>query len=235
MAEETTPISHPVQRARRGGARATSWWGKAWVRAAEESAFSESDLRLARALARSGQLGPITSVPGLLVVEVPEDGAVHRASVTVPVLGASATAALIETIAALPGRLQSLLAGDLPHDLVEHAEEAGVELLPFGAELGAQCDCDAWVEPCPHVLALLYQAAWLLDGDPLLLLRWRGLPRERLLAELHRLTERAEASEGDGVEAADLDVAADAVLRAARVVELLEQDPETEVRIDHLF
>ncbi len=38
--------------------------------------------------------------------------------------------ALVETVAAEAGRIAALLAGDLPHALVEHAEEAGVELLP---------------------------------------------------------------------------------------------------------
>ena len=36
----------------RDACRATTWWGKAWVRAVEESAYAEADLRAARALAR---------------------------------------------------------------------------------------------------------------------------------------------------------------------------------------
>ena len=62
---------------------------------------------------------------------------------------------LVEVVAAEAGRAPALLAGELPHPLVEHAEEAGVELLPFGGELEASCTCDAWLDPCVHALALM--------------------------------------------------------------------------------
>ena len=45
-------------------------------------------------------------------------------------------------------------------------EEAGVELLPYGGELGSACSCDAWLDPCPHALAVLTQLAWLIQVDP---------------------------------------------------------------------
>ena len=32
------------------------------------------------------------------------------------------------------------------HDLLR--EEAGVELLPFGGELGSACTCERWLDPC---------------------------------------------------------------------------------------
>ena len=93
-------------------------------------------------------------------------------------------------MAAEAGRVAALLAGDLPHTLVEHAEEAGVELLPYGGELGSTCTCDAWTDPCPHALAVLYQLAWLVEADPFVLLHLRGLARDDLLARLH---DRAES------------------------------------------
>ena len=99
-------------------------------------------------------------------------------------------AAFVEAVAAESGRLPALLAGDLPHALVEHAEEAGVELLPFGGELEASCTCSAWVDPCAHALATAYQVAWLVDADPFVLLALRGLSREDLLARLHDREER---------------------------------------------
>ena len=69
--------------------------------------------------------------------------------------------------------------------LVEHAEEAGVELLPFAGEFSWTCTCDAWLDPCRHALAVGYQLAWLVDADPFVLLGLRGLPRDDLLARLH--------------------------------------------------
>ena len=131
-----------------------------------------------------------------------------------------------------PGGSRALLAGELPHALVEHAEEAGVELLPYGGELGSACTCDAWVDPCPHALAVLYQLAWLVEADPFVLLHLRGLARERVLRDLHRLV-RPPAGEapldaespGDSTPSGpddvdDLVVAEDAAVRAARLLRL---------------
>jgi len=53
-----------------------------------------------------------------------------------------------------------------------------VELLPYGSELGSTCTCEAWADPCPHALAVMYQLAWLMEDDPFVLLHLRGLGRD---------------------------------------------------------
>jgi uncharacterized Zn finger protein len=222
-------VVHPQQRPRRGAARATTWWGRAWVRGIEESAFNETDLRRARALSRAGTIGGITVRTGLFVASVPDGDGLFTASVALPVLDETTSSALVEVIGAQAGRIGSLLAGELPHALVEHAEEAGVELLPFGSELDASCTCDAWLDPCRHALAVMYQVTWLIEADPFVLLQLRGLPRDQLLASLHELGREGEPDVGtDPV----LETAVDAALRAARILELVD-DPERP--IDHLF
>ncbi len=218
-------VVHPRVAARRGTARATAWWGKAWTRAVEEAAYAERDLLAARSLSRSGRIGGITTDAGSFVAAVEDDRGLWTVSGTLPVLDEPARAALVETVAAEAGRIASLLAGDLPHVLVEHAEEAGVELLPYGGELGTACTCDAWVDPCVHALAVLYQLTWLIEADPFVLLQLRGLGREELLALLHRRAERTPDTD-------DLETALDAALRAARLLELLE---EPDRPVDHLF
>ena len=126
-------------------------------------------------------------------------------------------AAFVEAVAAESGRLPALLAGDLPHALVEHAEEAGVELLPFGGELEASCTCSAWVDPCAHALAAAYQVAWLVDADPFVLLALRGLSREDLLARLHdREEQRPER------DPTTWRWRVDAATRARRILQLLD-------------
>ncbi len=226
----TGVVAHPPLAARRGAARATTWWGKAWVRAVEEAAYAETDLRAARALARRGTVGGISIAPGRMVAAVADERGLVTVDGRLPVLDASSTAALVEVVAAESGRIGSLLAGDLPHGLVEHADEAGVELLPFGAELETTCTCVGWLDPCPHALAVLCQVAWLVDADPLVLLQLRGLPRDDLLARLHA---RTVAPSADDEAEAGLDLAADAAARAARILELLD-GPEGGA-IDHLL
>lgn len=211
-----TAVLHPRVPVRRGAARATTWWGKAWVRAVEEAAYADADLRSARTLARGGHVGQIATEPGRFVASVEDDRGLWTVAGAVPVLDDAGIAALVETVAAEAGRVAALLAGDLPHDLVEQAEDAGAELLPSGAELGGTCGCDHWADPCLHALAVLYQLAWLVDADPLVLLQLRGLPRDNLLGRLH--ARRAPAQDDDR----DLDLAVEAALYAARI---LDDDP----------
>jgi uncharacterized Zn finger protein len=213
-----TTVVHPRAPARRTAARATQWWAKAWVRAVEEASYSSADLAAARAISRSGRIGQISVEPGQFVAAVEDERGLWAVLGTVSVLDPAAREALVEIVAAEAGRVAALLAGELPHTLVEHAEEAGVELLPYGGELGSTCTCQAWTDPCPHALAVMYQLAWLIEADPFVLLHLRGLARDDLLALLH---ERDAAARP--VDDPDLDVAVDAALRAAAM--LVEIEP----------
>jgi uncharacterized Zn finger protein len=224
---EPQRVTHARMTAPRTGTR--SWWGKAWQRAVEEASYAETDLRAGRATARRGEVGGISVGPGSLLAAVREGDDAWTVEIAIPVLGPAERRALVDVVAAEAGRVASLLAGDLPFDLVEHAEEAGVELLPFGGELAATCTCDAYLDPCKHALAVLVQAGWLVDTDPLVLFALRGLDREGLLAALHdEKPVGLDSLDRAGVEqlADDVEVAADAVIRARRLVELMEAGRE---------
>jgi uncharacterized Zn finger protein len=231
-------LVHPRVPPRRSNARASTWWGKAWVRAVEEAAYAERDLAAARTLSRSGRIGGISlDEAGGFVAAVEDRDDLWTVSGSVPVLDGPACDTLVEIVAAESGRIAALMAGDLPHLLVEHAEESGVELLPYGGELASGCTCPAWVDPCVHALAVLYQLTWLLEADPFVLLRLRGLPRDDLLARLHARANAPGPGAGAVNDAAepgsdDVETALDAALRAARLLDLLD-DPDRPV--DHLF
>lgn len=227
-------VVHPRFGPRTQKARAGTWWGRAWVRAVEEASYSHSDLLVGRRLSRSGAVGQIMVEPGRFVASVEDGRGLWTVAGTIPVLDDADRDALVETVAAESGRVASLLAGDLPHTLVEHAEEAGVELLPFGTELAGDCTCDHWAQPCAHALAVLYQLTWLVEADPLVLFHLRGLPREDLLTRLHEHTPRAESGSAEGdPDDPELEIAYDAALRAARALALLEEDPAA--RVEHLL
>lgn len=222
-----TSTTHPRLPARRGGGTGT-WWSKAVLRAVEEAAFSAADLRAGRSLARSGAVGAITVGDGTALAAVTDGHDAFTVEVTVPVLDDAGAGAFTELVAAESGRVAALLAGQLPHAFVEAVEEAGVELLPYGGELGSACTCDAWLDPCPHALAVLTQLAWLIQGDPFVLTHLRGLSRDRVLRDLHRITTprphdvRRDPAGGaaDGPdEVDDLVVAEDAAVRAARLLQ----------------
>lgn len=207
------------------------WWAKAWVRAVEEAAFGEADLRAGNRLARGGMVGAITVGSGSILAAVREGDEAWTVTVVVPTLDPSAQDAFAEVVASASRRLGDLLAGDLPHALVEDAEESGVELLPYGGELAATCTCGAPLDPCRHALAVLAQVGWLVADDPLVLLALRGLGRDDLVARVAALgagggPHAADGGAGGagGADAPDaLDVATDAALRAARLLAELER------------
>jgi uncharacterized Zn finger protein len=217
-----TTVVHPRTPVRGSAARASRWWAKAWVRAVEEASYSSSDLAAARAISRSGRIGQISVEPGKFVAAVEDEHGLWAVQGTVPVLDPRTGDALVETVAAEAGRVAALLAGDLPHSMVEHAEEAGVELLPYGGELGSTCTCQAWTDPCPHALAVMYQLAWLIEDDPFVLLHLRGVARDDLLARLHERTGPAAPAPDD----TDVDIAVDAALRAAALLADLARDAD---------
>jgi len=227
----STATTHPRLPQRRGGGAGT-WWSKAVLRAVEEAAFGEKDLRAGRALARAGAVGSITVDDGGAVAAVTDGHDTFTVEVTVPVLDRTDAAAFVELVAAESGRIGALLAGQLPHAFVEAVEEAGVELLPYGGELGSARTCDAWLDPCPHALAVLTQLAWLIQADPFVLTHLRGLSRDRVLRDLHQLVRQPTGdappdagSAGDPTsigsdDVDDLVVAEDAAVRAARLLRL---------------
>lgn len=208
-------VTYPRFAPRRSTGRAATWWAKAWLRSVEEAAYAEEDLRRARALARAGAVGGLTVDAGTVVAAVAEGDDAWTVALALPVLEPAARRALVEVVAAASGRVAALLAGQLPHELVEDLEDSGVELLPYGAELEASCSCDAWMPPCPHALAAAYQVGWLLDGDPLVLVLLRGLSREQLLAQLNDLLHDLDQQPGDD----DLDVGVEAALSAQAMLD----------------
>ncbi|MFI5694993.1 SWIM zinc finger family protein [Kribbella sp. NPDC051586] len=164
--------------------RGRSWWARAWVQAMEDTSLDNEQLKKGRRSANSGQVGTITISPGRIAATVysPED--TYESVVHVDELSSDDWRRFSEQVAARAGHIAALLDGEMPHDLVEAASDAGVTLLPGIGDLDPSCTCDAWELPCQHAAALCYQVAWLLDADPFVLLLLRGRTRETLLDEL---------------------------------------------------
>jgi len=173
--------------AKRGrGTFARTWWGKAWIKALEDTALALQPLKNGRRYAYAGRVGTITVSPGRLAAMVdsgPEG--TFRTVVSVPQLTDAEWARFLDRVASRAGHIAALLDRDMPHDLVEAADDAGIGLLPGIGDLEPECDCPDWELPCQHAAALCYQASWLLDADPFVLLLLRGRGERELLDELH--------------------------------------------------
>jgi uncharacterized Zn finger protein len=168
------------------------------VQALEDTSLDSDQLRKGRRYANSGQVGTITVSPGRIaaVVHAPEDS--YEAAVVVDHLSGDEWRRFLDQVGARAGHIAALLDGEMPHDLVDAAADAGVPLLPGIGDLDPSCTCDGWELPCQHAAALCYQLGWLLDEDPFVLLLMRGRSRERLLDDLqHRMTAGVSVASGN--------------------------------------
>ncbi|MEI7029963.1 SWF or SNF family helicase [Streptomyces pratensis] len=185
---------------------AATWWGRAWLKALEDTALDGQQLKKGRQLARAGGVGAVSVRPGRVTAVVRDrDGTAHRSDVLLQQLGAGAWDRFLDMAVDRAGHIAALLDREMPPHLVEDAAGAGVDLLPGIGDLEPECTCGTW-DHCPHSGALCYQVARLLDEDPFVLLLLRGRDERRLLNELQvRSTARAVRRGGGAPEAADGD------------------------------
>ncbi|ADI04828.1 hypothetical protein SBI_01707 [Streptomyces bingchenggensis BCW-1] len=168
----------------RGRGFASSWWGRAWLKALEDAALDGQQLGRGRKHAREGAVGAVCVRPGRITAVVRDrDRTPHRSDVLLQELTGAEWERLLDVVADRAGHIAALLDRDMPPQLAEDAAAAGVELLPGIGDLEPQCGCEAW-DHCPHTAALCYQVARLLDEDPFVLLLMRGRGERELLDEL---------------------------------------------------
>ncbi|HSK54390.1 MAG TPA: SWIM zinc finger family protein [Jiangellales bacterium] len=172
------------QGSRRGFGR--TWWGRAWVDALTDRArLDPNRLSRGRSYARSGAVGELRIEPGKVQAEVQGSRIrPYRVSVRVRELEPSEWACLLDVVAAEVGHAAALLEGELPPEVEQAVAAAGVELLPGPGELGPQCTCPDWANPCKHAAAVCFLVSDVLDRDPFALLLLRGRGRESVLAGL---------------------------------------------------
>jgi len=168
----------------RPGRRGRSWWAREFVIAMEDAALDLVMLRRGRRFAASGRVGPIAVSPGRIAATVDDTDGAFDVVLHVGELDGAAWDRFLAQVVAESGHLVALLDGEVPRSLVQAADAAGVALLPSVGDLESECGCPDIGDPCLHAAALCYQAAWLLDDDPLVLLLLRGRDRDELLDAL---------------------------------------------------
>ncbi|MFF4243296.1 SWF or SNF family helicase [Streptomyces sp. NPDC001822] len=227
--ERTFAALPPAQ----GRGFAASWWGRAWLKALEDTALDGAQLKKGRRLAREGRVGAVSVRPGRLTAVVQDrDSAAYRSDVLLQELGDEEWDRFLDMAAERSGHIAALLDREMPTHLVEDAAAAGVDLLPGIGDLDPECGCEAW-DHCPHTAALCYQVARLLDQDPFVLLLLRGRGERRLLDELQaRSVARAVGAVGPGADAGEPSdgpaqgVRADEVFAAGDILPPLPPPPD---------
>ncbi|MEU9860693.1 SWF or SNF family helicase [Streptomyces sp. NPDC047971] len=188
-----------------GSGFARTWWGRAWLKALEDTALDGQQLKKGRRHAREGAVGAVSVRPGRITAVVRDrDGSSYRSDVLLQELSEDEWDRLLDLAVESAGHIAALLDHEMPPHLVEDAAAAGLELMPGIGDLDPECGCEAW-DHCPHTAALCYQVARLLDEDPFVLLLMRGRGERALLDELQersavRAAPDAPVAEGSGGE-----------------------------------
>ncbi|MFH9958298.1 SWF or SNF family helicase [Streptomyces roseolus] len=182
----------------RGGAFTRTWWGRAWLKALEDTALDGRQVKEGRRHARAGAVGAVSVRPGRITAVVQDpDGTAYRSDVLVRTLADEEWDRLLDLAVDSAGHIAALLDREVPPHLVEDAAGVGVDLLPGIGDLEPECGCEAW-DHCPHTAALCHQVARILDEDPFALLLLRGRGQQ---AVVDALQARSAARAGGGTAA----------------------------------
>ncbi|MBD0708848.1 MULTISPECIES: SWF or SNF family helicase [unclassified Streptomyces] len=167
-----------------GGGFTRTWWGRAWLKALEDTALDGQQLKAGRRNARAGAVGAVSVRPGRITAVVKDpDGTAYRSDVLVREFADEEWDRFLDLAVDSAGHIAALLDREMPPHLVEDAAGVGLDLLPGIGDLDPECGCEAW-DHCPHTSALCYQVARLLDEDPFVLLLLRGRGERALVDEL---------------------------------------------------
>jgi uncharacterized Zn finger protein len=179
------PAEGGLATSRQRGAMAATWWSGRFVDVLESYGLG-GRMQRGRRYARKGQVLSLHVDAGTLAAQVQGSRRTpYLVTVALPTPTATQWTAIDAVMRAKVGFVARLLAGEVPPDLEEVFEAAGVALFPrTWTELRAHCSCPDWENPCKHIAAVLYVFADQLDTDPWLLLAWRGRTREQVLEPL---------------------------------------------------
>lgn len=165
-----------------------TWWSQRFIEALKQVADA-GRLTRGRSYARSGQVMELRVQGGVVTAKV--QGSVPRPygiRIHLTPFKDHEWARVEEALAEQAIFLAALLAGEMPRDVEQAFQAAGLSLFPSRPEeLRSECSCPDWANPCKHVAATYYILAEAFDTDPFLVLCWRGRTRDELLARLREL------------------------------------------------
>ncbi|WP_305787755.1 SWIM zinc finger family protein [Symbioplanes lichenis] len=204
------------------------WWSRRFVDLLEQIC-QPGRLARGRTYARKGQVIDFELSPGQVVGRVqgsrPDP---YQVTLRLPAFDEAQWTLVLSELASQALFRAALLAGEMPHEIVEVFDGLGLPLFP--STLDIRCSCPDWGVPCKHASAVLYVLAEAFDQDPFLVLAWRGRDRESVLSELRGLPDEVETPDPLAFEEVALeDRLADFYAPAISLSRLRERSPRTTV------
>ncbi len=194
-----------------------TWWGNRWI-AALKPLMDSGRLSRGRSYARQGQVLEITLKPGQVTARVQGSRRTpYKVSIELNPLNDGQWATVFDALAGQAIYAAQLLNGEMPDDIERIFDAVRVPLFPTSqGDLGSECSCPDWANPCKHIAAVYYLLGERFDADPFLLFTLRGRTQAQVAVELRQ--RRA----GSAAPAAELPPYAPAAIEAAPVAPLAE-------------
>lgn len=184
------PPSRPIQvedgiKARtKRGQFGKNWWAQRWIAVLQTFGWSNR-LQRGRTYARKGQVLNIDVRPGRVNARVQGSRRKpYSVRIEIAPLSDKQWERAIDAMAGQALFAAQLLAGEMPPEIEEAFEAAGVSLFPTSDDVGMSCSCPDWAVPCKHIAAVYYLLGEEFDRDPFLLFTLRGRTREQVMEAL---------------------------------------------------
>jgi uncharacterized Zn finger protein len=176
-----------IQTRSQRGEFAKNWWARRWLEALERLMLG---VRLTRGqhYARIGQIVSMEEIKGGVAARVqgsrPKP---YRVTIQLTPFNNKQWEKVFDILSDKAIYVAQLLAGDMPLDIEEVFNSAGVSLFPTRTiDLQTKCTCPDKITPCKHVAATHYILGDRFDEDPFLLFRMRGKTQEQILEALRQ-------------------------------------------------
>ena len=170
------------------------WWAQRWIAVLELLGLANR-LERGRHYAASVHVLRLEIKPGRIEADIQGSRYdPYRVTFRVKSLTRAQWEKALETLTSQALFAAKLLAGEMPQNIEDALQSAGLSLFPTSqGDLVTECSCPDAANPCKHIGAVHYALAEQLDQDPFLLFRLRGRDREKILKAL-RGRRAAEAS-----------------------------------------
>jgi uncharacterized Zn finger protein len=178
------PVEDGIKARTQRGQFGEHWWARRWTQVLESFGW-DNRLQRGRSYARRGQVLKIDVHPGQVTARVQGS---RRTPYTVRIqirpLSDGDWERVINELAQQALFAAQLLAGEMPPEIEEVFQAAGVSLFPTSNEIVMDCSCPDFAVPCKHIAAVYYLLAEEFDRAPFLLFTLRGRTREQVMVEL---------------------------------------------------
>ena len=225
-ADDAIVFSGPISARSKRGAIGETWWAEQWIAAMLR--LGDARLDRGRSYARNDRVMDLTIQRGLAFAQVQGSRRKpYQSSFALQTFKPKEWQRALDALAEQAIYAAKLLAGEMPGDIEGVFQSVGLSLFPRSRrDIGFDCSCPDWGNPCKHCAAIYYLVAEQLDEDPFILFHLRGYTREQVLDGLRqRRGASAEPEPGSGVEgksaAAPLDTDLDAFWRGGAEIPAL--------------